>query len=79
VRGIRQIAIGLLCGVALAMPAAWVFTRMIVKNSPVRIDAFDPITYGISASILLIVSLAAMYLPAFRATQVDPIEALRND
>jgi ABC-type antimicrobial peptide transport system permease subunit len=52
---------------------------MIVKNSPVRIDAFDPITYGISAIILLVVSLAAMYLPAFRATQVDPIEALRND
>lgn len=78
-RGIRQIAVGLLCGVALAMPAAWVFARMIVKNSPVRIDAFDPITYGISAIILLVVSLAAMYLPAFRATQVDPIEALRND
>jgi predicted permease len=77
-RGIRQIAIGLLCGVALATPAAWVFAHM-TQNSPVQIKAFDPITYSISAVILIVVSLTAMYLPALRATKVDPIEALRND
>ncbi|MGA2051363.1 MAG: ABC transporter permease [Terracidiphilus sp.] len=77
-KGIRQIALGLLFGLALAMPAAWAFMR-IMKNGWLRIDTFDPSVYGISALILLVVSLLAMFLPAFRATRVDPIQALRNE
>jgi ABC-type antimicrobial peptide transport system permease subunit len=77
-RGIRQIAIGLLFGLALAMPAAWAFMR-IMKSDWLRIDTFDPSVYAISAIILLVVSLLAMCLPAHRATRVDPIQALRND
>jgi len=78
-RGARQIGIGLLCGVALAEPAAWVFTRVMAKNSPFPIRVFDPVVFGIAAVLLVVVSLAAMFLPAMRATQVDPIEALRTD
>ncbi len=77
-RGLRQIAIGLLCGAALALPAAWIFSG-ITKRSTIPIRAFDISVYAISALILLAISLCAMGLPAFRATQVDPIEALRSE
>jgi ABC-type antimicrobial peptide transport system permease subunit len=65
-RGLRQIAIGLLLGITLAMPAAWAFLR-ITKNSWIHINTFDLSVYGISALILLVVSLTAICLPAFRA------------
>ena len=77
-RGLRQIALGVLLGLAMAMPAAWAWMRL-AKNSWMPIDSFDPSLYSISAIILLVVSLSAMSLPALRATQVDPIQALRNE
>jgi ABC-type lipoprotein release transport system permease subunit len=77
-RGGQQIAIGLVCGIALAEPAAWTFTRLL-KNSPLPLRSFDVRVYGIAAALLVAISLAAMYLPATRATQVDPMKALRTD
>ncbi len=77
-RGLRQIALGFLLGLAMAMPAAWAWMRL-TRDSWMHIDAFDPSVYSISALILLVVSLSAMCLPALRATQVDPIQALRNE
>ena len=68
-RGLRQVALGVLIGLALAMPAAWAW---------MRIDAFDGSVHAKSALILLIVSLTATGLPAYRATEVDPIQALRD-
>ena len=75
---LRQIAVGLLIGLAMAMPAAWAFMR-ITKDSRIAIDTFDPWVYSISALILLAVSLPAMFLPALRATRVDPLQTLRNE
>ena len=77
-RGIQQIAIGVLCGFALAEPAAFLFTRLL-KRSPVQVQTFEPSVYLLSAILLLAVSLAAMYLPAMRATQADPMKALRTE
>jgi predicted permease len=77
-RGVRQIAIGLLCGFALAEPAAWMFVRLL-KRSPLPVQPFDLSLYLITGVLLLAVCLAAMYLPAMRATQVDPIKALRTE
>jgi ABC-type antimicrobial peptide transport system permease subunit len=51
----------------------------LTRDSWMHIDAFDPSVYGIAAFILLVVSFSAMCLPALRATQVDPIQALRNE
>ena len=78
IKGLRQIAIGLLCGVVLAVPAALTFARM-TQRSALPIRAFDISVYAISAVILLVVSLCAMGLPALRATQVDPMQALRSE
>ena len=77
-RGTRQIAIGLACGVALAVPAVWAFAHLI-KNSPFPFRSFDASAFGLAAALLVLVSLAGMYLPALRATQVDPMKALRTE
>ena len=77
-RGLRQVALGLLGGAALCIPAAWAFMR-IMQRAWLRIDTFDASVYLISAIILLVVSLSAMFLPALRATQVDPMQALRGE
>ena len=77
-RGLRHIALGIGIGLAMALPAAWAFTRLMSKGW-MQIDTFDVRVYGISSLILLVVSLSAMLLPALRATHVNPIQALRDE
>jgi predicted permease len=77
-RGGRQIAVGLACGIALAVPVVLAFAHL-VKNSPFPFRSFDASAYGIAAGLLVAVSLAAMSVPALRATQVDPMNALRTE
>jgi predicted permease len=78
VGGGRQIVLGLVCGLALAAPATWSFARLIQK-SPFPVRRFDAPVYAIAAALLVLASFAAMYLPALRATKVDPMKALRNE
>jgi predicted permease len=77
VSGLRQIAVGLACGVALATPASWELARLL-KRSPLPLKPFDASVCAISALVLTVVALAAMCLPALRATQVDPIQSIRD-
>ncbi len=72
--GARQIAIGLLAGVALALPAAFAFWHLL--RSP---SVFGWATYAISALLLTVAALSAYYIPARRATRVDPMMALRYE
>jgi predicted permease len=77
-RGLRQIALGLLCGFFLTLPAVWSLARFTARSHlPIR--PFDFSMYGISALILLVVSLCAMTLPGLRATKVDPMQSLRSE
>jgi len=77
-RGSRQITVGLVFGIGVAEPSIWAFAHL-TKNSPFSFRTFDVSAFGIAAALLVCVSLAGMYLPALRATQVDPVNSLRAE
>jgi putative ABC transport system permease protein len=54
--------------------AAGLVRRLLYQVSPM-----DPVTLGLVAVVLLLVTIVATYLPARRATRVDPMVALRAD
>jgi len=43
------------------------------------VSAMDPLTFTVVAALLLVVALAACYIPAWRAMRVDPIVVMRQD
>jgi len=49
-------------------------TKLIYGVSPA-----DPLTFLVVASLLLAVALVACVIPAYRATQIEPVRALRGD
>jgi len=72
--GLVLAAIGVACGLA----AALVLTRL-MSSLLFEVKAVDPLTYAAVSASLIAAALLASYLPALRATKVDPVEALRAE
>jgi len=74
VQGMKLIIVGTVIGIAGALA----FTRLI-QSLLFEINTTDPVTFGLVMALLGIVALLACYLPARRATKVDPLVTLRAE
>ena len=73
-QGALLLAAGLAIGLGVSFICARVFSSLLFEISPT-----DPLTFMITPALLSLAALLACYLPARRATKVDPLVALRSD
>jgi putative ABC transport system permease protein len=73
-QGLGVVGIGLLIGLVAAFAGARIAAQVFVGVTP-----SDPITYSTVTAILVGVALLACWIPARRATRVDPLVALRYE
>jgi len=73
-QGLRLALTGVLAGAVAASVLA-----QFLRSQLFEVSAFDPSTFALTCLILLVVALAACYIPARRATKVDPMVALRYE
>jgi predicted permease len=74
----REVVTLIAIGIGVGVPAALVLTR-VVKSQLYGLEAHDPWTLGLATGLLAMVACAAGYLPALRASRVDPMKALRYE
>ena len=73
----QGLQIGLI-GVAFGLAGAFILTRFI-RQLLFGVPTFDPLTFTATAILLMLVTVAACYFPARKATHVDPMVALRYE
>ncbi len=80
VRGLvmKQVALMTVIGGGLGVAAAFALGRA-ARSLLFGLEGHDPVVFSLSVVLLAVVALAAGYVPARRAAQVDPMQALRYD
>jgi predicted permease len=73
-RGLVLVAVGLAMGIAAALSVTHLLANLLFSISPV-----DPATFIGVPLLLGVMAIAASYIPAFRATRIDPAIALRGE
>jgi putative ABC transport system permease protein len=73
-QGMRPVFIGLVIGAGIAFGLTRLMTSMLFG-----VGATDPVTYGGVALLLVAAAIAACWIPAFQATRVDVVKALREE
>jgi putative ABC transport system permease protein len=75
---VRQGMVLTLIGASTGLLLALAVTRLL-RSALFGLSATDPITFAVVSLLLIVVALAACYLPARQATKVDPMIALRRE
>ena len=75
---VRQGALLSFAGIAMGLVAAFTLTRFL-DSLLYEVSPSDPVAFISMAVLLLVVALAASYLPARRAGRIDPVRALKTD
>jgi len=73
-QGLRLVSLGIGCGALAALALTWLMRSLLFEIRPL-----DPIAFVAAALTLALFALLACYVPARRATRVDPLVALRHD
>jgi len=73
-QGLVLVAAGVIVGLMLAAAAARSVASLLVGVAPL-----DPVTFAGASLLLALIALGACYIPARRATRVDPLVSLRHD
>ena len=79
---VRQALHVLLVALVIGVPAAWITGRLAssqLSSLLFGLGPGDPVSFGVAAGLLALVTLAAGVLPAGRASRVDPMAALRQE
>jgi ABC-type antimicrobial peptide transport system permease subunit len=74
-KGLAMTVAGLAAGICAAIASA----RVLASTLESHVNAGEPAVFAAAAISLLLIALAASYLPARRATKVDPMTALRSE
>ena len=67
-----------MAGVVAGLIGALLVTRL-MTNVVYGVRVTDPLTYGAVALLLTVVALLASYIPARRATRIDPLTSMRSE
>jgi ABC-type antimicrobial peptide transport system permease subunit len=72
--GFRMCLIGIVVGVIAASQLGHLLSGVLFG-----VEAGDPVTFVVTGGVLLLIAMIACWLPARRATRIDPALALRGD
>jgi ABC-type antimicrobial peptide transport system permease subunit len=72
-KGLALTAGGVVLGAAAALQLTRLMGYLLYKVSP-----RDPLAFGLAFAVIAVASLTACFLPAWRATRIDPLGALRG-